>query len=267
MSDQSLQTGNPINKPNIIGYVRFCFRLICIAITIFILIPPMVLLRVIGQFSMSQQIVGFACRMVLRIIGLRVVVEGAAMTKAGGLVSNHVSWMDVFALNSVARVYFVAKSEVSGWPLIGGIARSVGTVFIQRRSTQAIAQKSEFSKRIELGQRLLFFPEGTSTDGTAVLPFRSSLFAAFFETGAVDQTYIQPVAIRYSDPVGGLPTFYSWWGKMDFAPHFMAILAAPRQGHVHIVFKPAIKVADVKDRKMLCKQAEQQVRAGFDAAI
>jgi 1-acyl-sn-glycerol-3-phosphate acyltransferase len=175
--------------------------------------------------------------------------------------------MDIFVLNARTRAYFVAKSEVSTWPLIGMIARSVGTVFIERRSIKAASQKAVFSERLKLGQRLLFFPEGTSTDGQQVLPFRSSLFAAFFDVGAKEHSYIQPVAIRYQGPLGGDPVFYGWWGGMDFAPHFIAVLAAKKQGSVTVSFQPPRKIEEAGDRKTLCKQAELAVRTGFENSI
>jgi 1-acyl-sn-glycerol-3-phosphate acyltransferase len=230
-------------------------------VVIFALIPPMMLARVLGFYGLSQFIVSLACRANLAIIGLRIGVTGKPMPNAGGIVSNHVSWMDVFVLNAVTCAYFVAKSEVSGWALVGFIARSVGTVFIERRRTAAATQKSVFEDRIALGQRLLFFPEGTSTDGTHVLPFRSSLFAAFFEA---PDAYIQPVSIRYTGPKDD-PTFYAWFGDMGFAPHFMAVLATRRQGRVDVIFHDPIKVNDTVDRKALSSQAERAVREGFEA--
>ena len=263
MTDLTASTDENIQRPSGMGWLRFGLRLLAIAVVIFGLIPPMILARFLGNYQISQGIVGFACRMVLHIIGLPVVVSGQPMNKPGGNVSNHISWMDIFVLNSYARSYFVAKSEVSTWPLIGWIARSVGTVFIERRRSQAASQKSVFTDRITNGQRLLFFPEGTSTTGEGVLGFRSTLFAAFFEPDLVNEAFIQPVSIRYFGPKGH-PTFYAWYGTMDFAPHFMAVLAAKRQGRVSLAFHDPLKVSDYPDRKALSRAAEQAVHIGFD---
>ena len=95
------------------------------------------------------------------------------------VVANHASWLDIFALNAPQRIYFVSKDEVRDWPGIGWLARATGTVFIARKSREAGVQARLFETRMAAGHRLLFFPEGTSTDGRRVLPFKTTLFAAF----------------------------------------------------------------------------------------
>jgi lyso-ornithine lipid O-acyltransferase len=97
------------------------------------------------------------------------------MQHKGALVANHASWLDIFTLNACDRIYFVSKSEVAGWPGIGWLARATGTVFINRQGREAQMQKLLFEARLRAGHRLLFFPEGTSTDGQRVLDFKSTL--------------------------------------------------------------------------------------------
>ncbi|HOZ34145.1 MAG TPA: lysophospholipid acyltransferase family protein, partial [Tabrizicola sp.] len=125
------------------------------------------------------------CRFALFVLRLPLVVHGHPMTAAGAIVANHSSWLDIFVLNAVQRVYFVAKSEVEGWALIGWLARATGTVFITRKGVEAKKQQMVFESRLRAGHRLLFFPEGTSTDAVRVLPFKSTLFQAFFEPNLV----------------------------------------------------------------------------------
>ena len=123
------------------------------------------------------------CRICLASLGIRHKVQGHIMGHPGALVANHSAWLDIFALNAVAPLYFVSKAEVAGWPGIGLLAKITGTVFIARDRGQARAQQDVFEDRLLAGHRLLFFPEGTSTDNFRVLPFKSTLFAAFITKG------------------------------------------------------------------------------------
>jgi 1-acyl-sn-glycerol-3-phosphate acyltransferase len=202
------------------------------------------------------------CRAAFVILGLRLTVEGRPMTAPGAMVANHASWLDIFALNAAARLYFVSKAEVAGWPGIGWLARATGTVFISRKGGDALAQKALFIARLRAGHRLLFFPEGTSTDGLRVLPFKTTLFAAFFEEGLREAMQIQPVSVTYTAPEGADPRFYGWWGDMAFGPHLLRVLAQAPQGRVRVVFHPPLRVADFADRKALAAAAEAAVRAG-----
>jgi 1-acyl-sn-glycerol-3-phosphate acyltransferase len=199
------------------------------------------------------------------ILGLRRVVEGAPMPAHGAIVANHASWLDIFALNASKRIYFVSKSEVAGWPGIGWLARATGTVFIARRAADAKAQQKVFEDRLTAGHKLLFFPEGTSTDGQRVLPFKSTLFAAFFAPGMPSDMAIQPVSVAYIGPSWAAPTFYGWWGDMSFGGHLLKVLAAPRQGCVTVRYHAPIPVAAVPDRKDMAQRCEAAVRAGLIA--
>ncbi|MDE3079401.1 MAG: 1-acyl-sn-glycerol-3-phosphate acyltransferase [Paracoccaceae bacterium] len=205
------------------------------------------------------------CRLALIIIGIRATVLGTPMREKGAVVANHASWFDIFTLNAFQRIYFVAKAEVAGWAGIGWLARATGTVFIARRSTEAKRQQDLFEARLKAGHKLLFFPEGTSTDGIRVLPFKSTLFAAFFADGLAEQLHIQPVSVVYTAPKGQDERFYGWWGAMDFAPHLLKLLAAPRQGQVEITFHAPVAVADFVSRKHLASYCEDKVRSAFPA--
>ena len=202
------------------------------------------------------------CRMALWIIGLKVKTQGAAMTHPGAIVANHSSWLDIFVLNAAQPTYFVAKSEVAGWAGIGWLARATGTVFVRRQRSAAKAQKSELETRLLSGHRLLFFPEGTSTDGQVVLPFKPTLFAAFFSDALRETLWIQPVSVRYEAGAQNLPRHYAWWGDMEFAGHLLKILATKQQGSVEVVWHPPLTVADFEDRKSLAQAAQSAVQSG-----
>jgi lyso-ornithine lipid O-acyltransferase len=203
------------------------------------------------------------CRVAFVILGVGFLTKGQQMSQKGAVVANHSSCLDIFALNARKRVYFVAKSEVAAWPGIGWLARATGTVFIRRDPRDAIKQKSVFYARLLAGHKLLFFPEGTSTDGLRVLPFKSTLFAAFFEPELHHTMWIQPVSVVYYAPVGEEARFYGWWGDMEFAPHLLKTLAARRQGSVEVIYHPPLHVSDYADRKALARDLEKAVRSGL----
>ena len=185
------------------------------------------------------------------------------MTSPGAFVANHVTWLDIFVLNAGACLYFVAKSEVRGWPGVGWLARGTGTVFIDRDRRQAAAQKTVFEDRLLAGHRLLFFPEGTSSDGLQILPFKPTLFAAFFSDALRSEVKIQPITLRYTAPPGAPEAFYGWWGDMDFGGSLLQVLAAPRGGTVQVMYHPPLRPADVGDRKAMAQRAEAAVRSAL----
>lgn len=113
------------------------------------------------------------------------------------------------------------------------------------------------------GHKLLFFPEGTSTDGQLVLPFKPTLFAAFFDPALKDAMQLQAVTLKYAAPAGADPRFYGWWGDMDFGPHLLSTLAAPRQGKVTVIYHTPVKLTNYADRKVLAKSLEDTVRSGL----
>ncbi|MCB2130025.1 MAG: 1-acyl-sn-glycerol-3-phosphate acyltransferase [Rhodobacteraceae bacterium] len=207
------------------------------------------------------------CRGSLRIIGISVTVKGKPATGQGAVVSNHASWLDIFALNACQAVYFVSKAEVARWPLIGWLASATGTVFITRDPRQARAQQALFETRIRAGHRLLFFPEGTSTDGLRVLPFKPTLFAAFYSHGLDHVMQIQPVSLAYRAPKGRDPRFYGWWAEMEFAPHLMKVLSSWRQGSVRVEFHDPVAVDAFADRKALAQYCEGVIAGAVGSAL
>ncbi|WGH78795.1 lysophospholipid acyltransferase family protein [Jannaschia ovalis] len=202
------------------------------------------------------------CKAAFVILGIRREVRGAVMRGTGAVVSNHASWLDIFALNASKRIYFVSKAEVAGWPGIGWLARATGTVFIRRDPREARAQQALFEARLQAGHRLLFFPEGTSTDGRRLLRFKPTLFQAFFSP-ALPAMQVQPVTLAYHAPPGTPEAFYGWWGDRGFADHALRMLAQAPQGRIAVIYHAPLRVADHPGRKALAQAAEGAVRAGL----
>lgn len=211
----------------------------------------------------------FVCRAAFRVMGIARVTHGAPMKDAGAMVANHSSWLDIFALNAGGPLYFVSKSEVASWPGIGWLARATGTVFVRRHRRDAAAQKGIFEKRLATGHKLLFFPEGTSTDGQRVLAFKPTLFAALYSDQTPANLSVQPVTVAYVAPGAVDPRFYGWWGDMDFGSHLIQVLALRSQGRVEVTWHDPIRISAMADRKAMARASETAVRSAhpFGALI
>ncbi|GIT92224.1 1-acyl-sn-glycerol-3-phosphate acyltransferase [Jannaschia pagri] len=218
------------------------------------------------QRPWTPHITQFVCRNALRLMGIRRLQRGTPTEGAAAVVANHASWLDIFALNAAKRVYFVSKSEVASWPGIGWLARATGTVFIRRDRREAREHAQVIEDRLRLGHKLLFFPEGTSTDGLRVLRFKTTLFAAFYTPGVPDDLRVQPVTLAYHAPDGGPATFYGWWGDQSAGEHMLRMLAAPRHGRIDVIYHAPLLVSDYANRKDLALAAEGAVRQGLQGS-
>lgn len=143
-------------------------------------------------------------------------------------VSNHSSWVDIPVLGGVITACFVSKEEVARWPLFGWVARLGRTVFVSRSRATTGRERDDMRARMAAGDSLILFPEGTSSDGSRVLPFRTAFFSIAERRPGdrpEDLPLIQPVSVVY-DRLGGLPTgrasrpIFAWYGDMDMATHF-----------------------------------------------
>lgn len=193
------------------------------------------------------------------LIGLRLRVIGRpARAERVLYVSNHSSWLDILVLGATLEARFVSKSEVGGWPLIGWVARLGRTVFVSRSRGRTGSEAQEMRARMEGGESLILFPEGTTSDGTRVLPFRSSFFAV---AGAAAQ--VQPVTLVY-DRLGGLPVgrrdrpLFAWYGDMDTASHAWRLLRHSG-ARVTLVLHEPFAPGDLPDRKAMAAQVGRAV--------
>ena len=269
MSDPTWTSGDQPEhvKIGLVGAIRALVRGVLFVSVTFGGLGLLLLLRLLERpihgthRPWTPHITVFVCRNAFRIIGLKYNSLGAPMEHPGTIVANHGTWLDIFALNAGGPLYFVSKSEVASWPGIGWLARATGTVFVRRSARDAREQRSVFEERLAAGHRLLFFPEGTSTDGLRVLPFKSTLFAALFSDHLPQDLWVQPVTVNYRAARGQDPRFYGWWGDMQFGTHLLKILAAPRQGQVDVIWHDPLKVSDFADRKALAEAAEKVVRS------
>ncbi len=248
------------------GIIRILIRLILLITVIYGLLIIFLIVRAFewpfGR-NITPGITQLVCHLCLKILGITQTVKGTPMRAFGSVVANHSSWIDIFVLNAPQRIFFVSKSEVRNWFGIGILGKVTGTVFIERKIRQSLAQKGMLYKRLAKGDKLLFFPEGTSTDGQQVVKFKSTLFAALFETKIKDNLFVQPVSVYYKSPEGQDPRFYAWWGDFNMWEHLKQVLSSPGGGFVSVLFHNPVKVSEYSDRKALASACEQIVRTGY----
>ncbi|WP_136442483.1 lysophospholipid acyltransferase family protein [Pacificoceanicola onchidii] len=260
----------PAPKLGVLGWLLVLLRGIPMAFVVFGGLLLLLLVRLIERplFGMDRPVTPWitlaVCRTALAIMGLKVRTNGRFMRERGAIVANHASWLDIFVLNSRKTLYFVSKAEVAAWPGIGWLARATGTVFIKRDRREARKQTEVFEERLMHGHKLLFFPEGTSTDGQRVLSFKTTLFAAFFSERLEHEMHMQALSVRYHAPEGQHEAFYGWWGDMDFGGSLIKMLGARRHGTVTLTYHPPVRVDTFPNRKSLAAHLETDVRRGFE---
>lgn len=211
---------------------------------------------------------------VARICNLRISVNGAPLNRPGTLyVGNHVSYLDVPVLGLLIDGSFVAKEDVRDWPLFGLCARLYRTVFIKRDARDALNQRADMTDRLVAGESLVLFPEGTSSDGKQVLPFKTALFAVAGgdEAAGASAPWVQPFSIsypRYADgrPLDrGLQAHYAWYGEMTLFPHLLGVFGL-KGALVEVTFHPPVTAAQFASRKELAIHCRMQVAAGVARA-
>lgn len=214
----------------------------------------------------------FFHRLCCRILGFTVEVHGVRSQRVPTLfVSNHVSYIDITVLGSLIRGSFIAKAEVGDWPLFGLLAKLQRTVFIERRATRAAAQRVDLTRRLEAGDDLILFPEGTSDDGNTVLPFKSALFAVAETTVNGTPLTVQPVSIAYV-ALDGMPLGrafrprYAYYGDMSLLPHLWEMLGWGVVT-VSVTFHDPVDAGAFASRKTLALHCHRVVAGGVEAAI
>lgn len=180
-------------------------------------------------------------------------------------VVNHLSWADIPVLGARLRGSFVAKSEVADWGPVGWLASFAHTVYVARdRRQSAGTQRNEIADRLRDGGSIILFPEGTNSDGTCVLPFKSSLFAVVADVPGV---IIQPVTLAYTR-INGLPVVradlpdLAWVGDTALAPHALGFIGLGRVT-AEIIFHPPLDPAAWPDRKALARHCHDVIAAGY----
>jgi len=172
------------------------------------------------------------------------------------LLANHVSWIDVFAIHAALPSCFVAKAEIRDWPLLGVLVTRVGTLYIERRRRHAVASLNHRVRdRLRQGETVAVFPEGTTTDGSSLLPFHSNLVAPAKEVGAE----CWPVAVRYSED-GAPSTAAAFTDDMGLVASLWKILVA-RRLQIEVAFLEPVPSTGERDRHHVAEVAAERIAA------
>jgi 1-acyl-sn-glycerol-3-phosphate acyltransferase len=250
-------------------------RLILYGVLVLLLMPLQAFAVAFGLRRLAERIPLFFHRTCLPILGIRVERRGQMTAARPTLfVCNHSSYLDITVLGALIPGCFVAKTEVAGWPLFGLLAKLQRTVFVDRRRNSTHHQRDSIAGRLEAGDNLILFPEGTSNDGNRTLPFRSALLsvaeAGRTAAGAAPLT-VQPVSIAYTllngMPLGhGLRPLVAWYGDMVLADHLWQFL---RLGKLTVVvrFHPVVTIDQFGSRKALTDHCRDIVAEGVTAAL
>lgn len=255
--------------------IRIFLALGLVVVSSLVLVPLQILSMKTGIWP-ETVILKIWHRLIVRALGMRIHVKGALSNQRPLLVaSNHISWTDIMVLGSMVDVKFIARADMEGWPLIGMLSKLQRTVFIEReRKRSSGDQASEIANRMAKGDAMVLFAEGSTGDGNLLLPFKSTLFGAAsmaLSEGAVEQVFIQPVAIVYTR-LHGVPLgrrhrpIAAWIGDEDLMPHLKVLLAEGALD-VEVHFGEAVPFSKGSNRKETSRQMESQVRAMMQAAL
>jgi 1-acyl-sn-glycerol-3-phosphate acyltransferase len=203
-------------------------------------------------------------RRLLRMLRVDSRLHGHSPEGAGGnvlIVANHISWLDIFVLMSVRPARFVAKSELRRWPLMGTLITRVGTLYVERarrHDTHKVNRRA--AEALARGDVLAIFPEGTTTDGTSLLPFHGSLLQPIVDA----EGHVLPVTIRYRTPGGLHSDAAAYVGDMSILESFWRLTGEPALVVEMHVASPL--PARQKHRRELSRAAENVIRAALASA-
>ncbi|MBC6444269.1 MAG: 1-acyl-sn-glycerol-3-phosphate acyltransferase [Alphaproteobacteria bacterium GM202ARS2] len=214
----------------------------------------------------------FIHRSFLLIMGIDVTMEGTIHRGHTLFVSNHCAWLDIAVLGAqLFHASFVSKGEVQRWPLVGLLCWWQETIFIDRRAlSRTREQRSMLADKMQAGRSIILFPEGTTSDGNRVLPFKSSLFDVAYQDGAANMM-VQPISIAYygidGNPMGRVwRPFYAWYSDMAFMPHLMTMLGLGRC-NIRVIFHEPVRPDAFPSRKQLATYCQGVCDVGLRTSL
>jgi len=256
--------------------IRFTLVILALAILTLVLLPFQLIAIALG-LGWQRRIPHLYHRILCTLAGVRIRQIGhRASARPVLILANHASWLDICIITATTPVVFVAKSEVARWPLFGTLARLQRTVFVDRdRRQQTGAATAQIAGRLLRGEAVVLFAEGTSSDGTRILPFKSALVGSVHQALGASQGHasiaVQPLSLAYTRfdglPVGrALRERVAWYGDADLIPHFIRVLASGATD-VTVSWGETIALDAETDRKQVTRDAEAAVRRMTAAAL
>jgi lyso-ornithine lipid O-acyltransferase len=248
-------------------------RLVRLSLYLLLTLPlmPAQALLVTADSAWKQRLPRFYHRWTCRILGFRVTVVGEPSAQRPTLfVANHVSYIDIEILGGLIEGSFIAKTDVARWPLFGWLARLQRTVFVDRRIRSTAEQRDAIRERLDAGDDLILFPEGTSGDGNRILPFKSALFSVADHAASRALT-VQPLSIAYLR-LDGIPMgrayrpFFAWYGDMTLGSHLWTMLGLGTVD-VTVTFHAPVTLTQFGSRKALAEHCHRVIALGMASAL
>ncbi|NKB53175.1 MAG: 1-acyl-sn-glycerol-3-phosphate acyltransferase [Rhizobiaceae bacterium] len=261
-----------------IANLRFVWVMVLAALVLLALAPLQligILLAKLGWTQLASLVPVLFHKAILKIFGVRLTLDGQIVKdRPLLLVSNHVSWLDIPVYGAIAPLCFVAKSEMSSWPLFGTMAKLQRTVFVRREDRRnSHQQANEVADRLTAREVMVLFPEGTTTDGNRLEPFKTSLFEAAkiaLNKSPVETAMVQPAAIDYTH-LHGLPLgrakrpHVAWPGELDLPESFIPLVKAGALDVTIRLGEPII-LTQTSNRKIIARDATNSIRTMLDSS-
>jgi len=253
------------SRASMIRYWRIAYKLLgAMAVTAFAALPVVVVALVTAGHPKARAQVGARtshvwARVLLPILAVRIRRIGPTPANGTMVVSNHLSYLDILCLASCYPGLFLSKAEVAGWPGIGVLARAGGTLFVDRDQARDTGRvNGELAAWLRAGLRITWFPEGGTSRGVTVAPFKSSIFQAAF----LANVPCCPVTLGVATPGSLRPASQTvcWWSSEAFVGHFLRLLALPR---IEVTIHFGDAVIPSGDRKSLALELHERVSAAF----
>ncbi len=208
-------------------------------------------------------------RFICKTIGIKIKQVGSAnVYRPLLIVANHCSWLDICVISATLPVSFVAHSEIANWPFIGALAKLQRSVFVERYKRTATKKTAdEIASRLTSGDAIVLFAEGTNSNGNVILPFRSALVGAAFNSisqHSANSVWVQSLAVAYTK-IRGIPTgrkyrhIVSWPSGVNLVKHMFKVVLTG-EFDVKLIWGEPKQISDNLDRKVLTKQLENEVR-------
>lgn len=259
---------NPIDDLTFLDHLIFNFKLLFFLVSI---IPLIFISLCLGNFvkPIQNYLPMLFHKLLLWLLSIKVEIEGRIeVAKDCNLfLSNHISYLDIPILGSNLPLRFVAKSEVASWTLFGFLAKMARTIFIKRNRHNTLGQKNIIKHSLLLKEKVLIFPEGTTSDGNRVLDFKSSLLSAVEK----EDFLIQPITLLYSE-INGIPInrwlrpVIAWYGDMELQPH-LSTLVSLRPIKVRLIFSDPVNSKLFSNRKELNNFLEKIIKTNYHSVL
>ncbi len=249
------------------GAVRLLYKVPTFVVSAALSYVVLGIMDILRLKAMKRPVKRGVYKLCLLICGIKVRAHGELRPGPSLLVSNHCSYLDVIMLGSCGEMCFTPKSDVKGWPFFGPLVSRYDVAYVDRKPGKTKAMQQVLQDTLHGGARICVFPEATTNDGRAMLPFKSSLFSLAEQWQGAEPLSVQPVTIVYHH-VNGKPMDdeswpkVAWYGEIGIVPHLMQMMSL-RSIEADVHFHPPIRMEEGEGRKMLSERSEAIVGSLF----